>query len=291
MDEPQLRLYMQDHAAPASYYEHARRPLGRGAVLAFAKRHAARLTVWAVDGTLARRRAEELAQGELSIRSPMSVGIAGGQVVLLRQSRRPAGGSAARRCGQPRVRDRAACEPLEIAGDAALELTFTVDKPVAQVAVRLVDVAPDGAATRVSYGLLNLTHRDSHETPKNWCPGKTYTARVPFKHVAQTLSRRATGCGWLVSTSYFPLAWPAPEPATLTLDIAATRLILPVRGPDRRPRAARSGQAAGHRADGRPKPAARRSADWTRDGKPCAPARRGSRSPRTAAPSASPTTT
>ena len=26
--------------------------------------------------------------------------------------------------------------------------------------------APDGASTRVSYGLLNLTHRDSHETPE-----------------------------------------------------------------------------------------------------------------------------
>jgi uncharacterized protein len=32
--------------------------------------------------------------------------------------------------------------------------------------VRLVDVAPDGAATRVTYGVFNLTHRNSHEHPK-----------------------------------------------------------------------------------------------------------------------------
>ena len=38
-------------------------------------------------------------------------------------------------------------------GDPTLTLTFTVDQPVAQVALRLMDVAPDGAATRVSYGL------------------------------------------------------------------------------------------------------------------------------------------
>ena len=32
--------------------------------------------------------------------------------------------------------------------------------------MRLSDVAPDGASTRVTYGLLNLTHRDGHEQPR-----------------------------------------------------------------------------------------------------------------------------
>lgn len=50
-------------------------------------------------------------------------------------------------------------------------------KPVAMVAVRLSDVAPDGRATRVTYGLLNLTHRDGHDEPEPLEPGKPYRVR------------------------------------------------------------------------------------------------------------------
>src|SRR5262249_48848388 len=54
----------------------------------------------------------------------------------------------------------------DILGAPELDLLLASDKPVAQIAVRLMDVAPDGAALRVSYQVLNLTHRDSHADPK-----------------------------------------------------------------------------------------------------------------------------
>ena len=57
-------------------------------------------------------------------------------------------------------------EPLAIVGSTLVELAIAADKPQAMVAVRLSDVAPDGAATRVSYGILNLSHRESHESPR-----------------------------------------------------------------------------------------------------------------------------
>ena len=125
-------------------------------------------------------------------------------------------------------------EDLDIAGDARLSLTFRVDRPVAQVAARLVDVAPDGSGTRVSYGLLNLTHRDSHEHPEPLEPGCDYTVEVPFKHVAQTF-RAGHRIRLALSTSYFPIAWPAPEPVLLTVLPGSSRLLLPVRSPDDRP--------------------------------------------------------
>lgn len=56
-------------------------------------------------------------------------------------------------------------EAHEILGAPELELECSVDRPVAMVAARVSDVAPDGSATRVTYGLLNLTHRDSHAEP------------------------------------------------------------------------------------------------------------------------------
>ncbi|MWD29196.1 CocE/NonD family hydrolase [Aquicoccus sp. SCR17] len=226
MDEPQLRLFMQDHAEPAGYY--AEREGRWVEEPAWPSPNVTRMAMpLGADGTLG---AEDAAAGTLSIRSPLGTGIAGGKWCSYANpgdqpvdQRRDDAGSL--------VFETMPLEaPLEIAGDAALELTFTVDKPVAQVAGRLVDVAPDGAATRVSYGLLNLTHRDSHETPEALVPGETYTATLPFKHVAQHF-RPGHRLRLSVSSSYFPVAWPAPEEATLTLDCAATRLVLPVRTP------------------------------------------------------------
>src|SRR5882724_7977829 len=57
-------------------------------------------------------------------------------------------------------------ERLEILGAPVATLEVAADQPVALIAVRLNDVAPGGASTRVTYGLLNLTHRDGHEQPE-----------------------------------------------------------------------------------------------------------------------------
>src|SRR3546814_2881416 len=48
---------------------------------------------------------------------------------------------------------------LEILGAPAVELDLAVDRAVAKLAVRLCDVWPDGASTRVTYTLFNLTHQ------------------------------------------------------------------------------------------------------------------------------------
>lgn len=224
MDEAQLRLYMQDHAEPASFYTHRD---GRWVEEPSWPSPNVTRTAFALgsDGSLGQ---DDAPDGMREIRSPLGTGLAGGKWCSYANpgdqpvdQRRDDAGSL--------VFETAPLEAaLEIAGDARLELTFTVDQPVAQVAARLVDVAPDGAATRVSYGLLNLTHRDSHETPEALVPGEVYTATVPFKHVAQTF-RAGHRLRLSVSTSYFPVAWPSPEPVTLRVDTTASRLYLPVR--------------------------------------------------------------
>ncbi|HMN29604.1 MAG TPA: CocE/NonD family hydrolase, partial [Caldilineaceae bacterium] len=62
-------------------------------------------------------------------------------------------------------------EPLEILGypEARLHVAATAD--VAFVVVRLTDIAPDGQAALVTKGVLNLTHRNSHEQPEPLEPG------------------------------------------------------------------------------------------------------------------------
>jgi hypothetical protein len=99
------------------------------------------------------------------------------------------------------------------------------------VAVRLCDVAPDGASSLVSWGLLNLTHRDSHEFPVLLEPGRRFVVTVQLNVCGH---RIAAGHRWRVSLTptYVRHAWPSPVPVTLRLFGGQnSRLSLPVRRP------------------------------------------------------------
>jgi predicted acyl esterase len=118
--------------------------------------------------------------------------------------------------------------PLDILGAPVVELELSADRPLALVAARLCDVAPDGASTRVSHNPLNLAHRDSHAFPEPLVPGES--TRLRFKLCDAGYSFRAGHRIRLaLSTSYWPLVWPSPEPVTLTLRTGASTLSLPVR--------------------------------------------------------------
>lgn len=99
---------------------------------------------------------------------------------------------------------------------------------MAQLAVRLSDVNESGEATRVTYGVLNLTHRDGSAEPQPLVPGQTYRVQVPLNGIAQTFPA-GHRLRLSVSTSYWPLIWPAPEAATVTLTTGSSSLRLPVR--------------------------------------------------------------
>jgi hypothetical protein len=122
--------------------------------------------------------------------------------------------------------------PMEILGAPEVELQVEVDQPQAFVAVRLNDVGPDGASVRVSYGLLDLAHRDGHEARAAVpvVPGERLRLRVRLNDVAH---RFAPGhrLRVAVSTTYWPVAWPSPVPVRLGVEAGASFLELPVRPP------------------------------------------------------------
>ena len=117
---------------------------------------------------------------------------------------------------------------IEIFGAPELTLALAVDRPQANLAVRLCDVHAGGEATRVTYGLLNLCHRDSSEKPSPLQPGKTYNVAVAMDHVAYRFPK-GHRIRVAISTAYWPLIWPSPEPVTLTLLTGKSELSLPVR--------------------------------------------------------------
>ena len=57
------------------------------------------------------------------------------------------------------------------------------------VAVRLTDVSPDGTSALVSFGILNLAHRDTHEHPSPLRPGQFYDVAVTLKPIAQVVPK------------------------------------------------------------------------------------------------------
>jgi putative CocE/NonD family hydrolase len=119
-------------------------------------------------------------------------------------------------------------EATEILGAPVLTMDIAADKPVAFVVVRLNELRPTGESARVTYGILNLCHRDSDETPAELVPGERYRVTLIMDHVAH---RFAAGMRMRISisTTYWPMILPAPEPVVLTLYTAASELRLPVR--------------------------------------------------------------
>lgn len=122
-------------------------------------------------------------------------------------------------------------EAVEILGFPGVELRLSVDQPAALLAVRLCDIAPGGASRLISWGLLNLTHRESHAHPQPLIPGKIYNISLKLNVTAHRLNR---GHRWrlAVSPTYWPHAWPSPKVVRLSLYTGAgSRLILLVRSP------------------------------------------------------------
>lgn len=168
-------------------------------------------------------------------RSPQTLGLECGELMPWFQH-----GASAELPGDQRADDgKSLCfdtaplaKRVEILGSAVAQLELAVDRPTAFVCVRLCDVAPDGASTRVTYGVFNLTHLASADRPTPLQPGKRYRVRVPLTPTGYSF-QRGHRIRVAVSTTYWPLLWPSPEPVTLTLFTGKSAIELPEREPHR----------------------------------------------------------
>ena len=118
-------------------------------------------------------------------------------------------------------------EAITIVGRPVVKLRLSADKPQAHICVRLNTIHPDGTSERITYGLLNLSHRDSHERPKPLKKGQSTYVTVELNEIAQTVPP-GHRLRIAASTSYFPMTWPDPEMTTLTVAGEGCVLELPV---------------------------------------------------------------
>lgn len=223
MDEPMLRVWMQDSVEPAPQYDH--RP---GRWVAETRWPSPRIQTRRLSMNR-RRLGETPEEGRpMRVSSPQLTGATSGEWCAF-------GAPGEMPLDQRADDGRSLCfdsdplpERLEILGAPVVDFDLASDSTTGIIAVRLCEVAPSGASTRVSYGLLNLTHRHGHASPRPLQPGRRERVRVQLNDVAHGFSP-GNRLRIAVSTAYWPVAWPSADAPTLTIWPGTGALSLPVR--------------------------------------------------------------
>lgn len=227
MEEPMLRAWMQESVPPTTAYDY--RPGRWVSEESWPSQRIENQNLPLMPGRVGLP-GERVKEARLDIQSPLTVGLFAGKWCsyaatpdLPHDQRQEDGGALT-------FDTEELGETIEVLGSPKLRIDFSANRPNAMIAVRLSDVLPDGSATRVTYGLLNLTHRNSNANPEPLEPGKRYSAEVELNNMAHVFPA-GHKMRISVSTSYWPLAWPSPSPVKLSLYCGDTHLKLPVRPP------------------------------------------------------------
>ncbi len=117
-------------------------------------------------------------------------------------------------------------EEVALFGAAELSLNVTSTTPVAQLSVRINDVAPDGTVCRVVMTVRNLAldHAlDERTGDTSGC--QRVQIRFPTNAYRFKLGHKIR---LAFAASYWPLVWPAPEVGELRLSEAGASLMLPL---------------------------------------------------------------
>ncbi|MFC4606396.1 CocE/NonD family hydrolase [Streptomyces maoxianensis] len=166
--------------------------------------------------------------GPVIVHSPQHTGVDAGSFL-------PRGNDADLPPDQREEDARSACfefpvtgDPVEILGRPRLSLRLRMDVPYGQAIARICDVAPDGASTLVTRGVLNLSARHGRERANAWPPGATEDVSLELNGIGHTFPP-GHRIRLAVCSAYWPWIWPQTGSAGFTLDPAGSRLELPVR--------------------------------------------------------------
>lgn len=221
---PQMRAYILDGPRPAQW-----RNRDPGFWVAKQEWTAPEMKMLGIDGDGRLSGTPSATAPALALRSPLDTGTASGEWFTLKPDAEMAGDQRGDDMGSLVFDTPALEEELLLLGRASVSVTLSSDAPLANLCARLVDVHPDGTATRVAFGVLNLAHRGGNDHPDPMTPGAA-------TDVVLTLD----ACGYrlapghrlrlALSSAYWPTILPPPHDATLTVDTATLRLALPLLG-------------------------------------------------------------
>jgi len=221
MSEPKLRAWIQDPVAPSPRYEQR---AGHWVAETNWRNHDRQTRTYWLDG----RQLKPVAGGnDIQVSSPQN-----------------AGWTAASWCGygndddsldqngelglMPCFESEPLVNDLVLLGFPRFAAALNCNQQQGNIVVVLSAVDNNNKATRLSYGVLNLTHHTSHTKPEALQPGRDYSIEFQLNAVGQTVvagQRLRVSAG----TSYWPVIWPSQNNVCLVLKAGTAKLDLPVR--------------------------------------------------------------
>jgi len=224
--KPQVRAYIQEAARPA-----LRRERDPGAWIAKDRWEAPEMAAFhAGHGALRPGAPPAGAAAELRyLRSPLDTGVMAGEWFTLKPDAEMALDQRPDDAGSLVVETAPLGEAEAFLGQPVLELDVSTEADIANLCARLVDVHPDGTATRVTFGVVNLAHRDGNEEPKAMPKGGTVRIRLVLDAMGYRF-RAGHRIRLSLSTAYWPMVLPPPVDAGVSLDLATLALLLPKLG-------------------------------------------------------------
>lgn len=119
-------------------------------------------------------------------------------------------------------------EDTTLLGAPEITLELTVDAPRVNLVGRLCDVYPDGTSALMTYGVLNLTHRASHEFPEDCPVGTPFTVKLKLNDFARVVPK-GHRVRLSIATQHWFILWPQPTLATATMRSGTCSIKLPLR--------------------------------------------------------------
>lgn len=224
MDEPLLRAWMQEYAAPEVDYEE--RP-GRWVEERVWPSENVDTKSFFLKSSKLTKRVEEV--GEIQVPTIQQHGLYSGVWCPFGQPGDLASDQRMEEGVSVSFTSAAFEKDIELLGFPQMKVNLSSDKEEALIAVRLCDIAPNGASTLISWGMLNLNHLNGHEQPVKLVPGDKYVADIQLNAVGQKIPA-GHKLQINLSPTYWPHAWPSKEAVTLTIYTDEnTKLDLPVR--------------------------------------------------------------
>ena len=119
----------------------------------------------------------------------------------------------------------------DIVGAVKVNLRLSSDTSDGQIAVRLNHIHPDGASTRITYGVLNLAQRNDHALADALPIGHDIEVNFDLDHIAYRVPK-GHKLRIAISNAYWPLLWPMPENSTLAITQGEIQLPISPHGTD-----------------------------------------------------------
>ncbi|MCG6115891.1 MAG: CocE/NonD family hydrolase [Mesorhizobium sp.] len=226
---PQMRAYILDGPRPALWRES-----DPGYWIAKDEWAAPELLRFGLDETgRLSRTGSGPASGTAILHSPLDTGVGAGEWFTSKPDAELAGDQRIDDAGSLVFDSAPLDEECVLLGRPQLTIRLTSDAPIANLCARIVDVHPDGTATRVCYGVLNLAHRQGNADPQPMVPGEATDIEMVLDACGYRLAP-GHRIRLSLSTSYWPTILPAPTDATLEIELNSVQLGLPLLGEHRR---------------------------------------------------------